>query len=244
MTTDKPTLYAAWYCPFAQRAWLSLLHKGVDFDYVEINPYEKTDSWMDISRGHGQVPVVAEIGADGSRITVPDSLRVMEYLDERFADQGAPLFPTSPEGRAEARYWLDYIGRRVIPYLYRFLKSEAGSPSGAEARVLFEEHLEDLFKAMDQEGPFFFGAGPGVVDFALAPFMLRVELILSHYRDYHLPEDGLAWHRGARWWEAISALPAFRATSIGIDGYQDRLVDFYVPYSQGRGQDDITVVPS
>ena len=28
----------AWYCPFAQRAWMALLHKGLDFDYLEVDP--------------------------------------------------------------------------------------------------------------------------------------------------------------------------------------------------------------
>jgi hypothetical protein len=52
------TLYSAWYCPFAQRAWIGLAHKKVSFDYVETDPYEKTVDWMRVSRGTGQVPVL------------------------------------------------------------------------------------------------------------------------------------------------------------------------------------------
>lgn len=246
--TAKPTLYAAWYCPFAQRAWMSLLHKGAPFEYVEIDPYQKTEDWMNIPRGHGQVPVLVDILEAETewqgKITVPDSLRVMEYIDERFADYGPPLFPRAVEGRAEARFLLDYIGRRVIPYLYRFLKAEAGGQDGAEARARFEAHLETLVASMDADGPFFFGAEPGVVDFALAPFMLRVELVLSHYRDYRPPTEGALWRRLGVWWDAVRALPALRDSSIGLDGYAERLLAFYVPYSQGKGQTDITVVPA
>jgi glutathione S-transferase len=36
-------LYSAWYCPFAQRTWTALLYKGVQFEYVEIDPYDKTE---------------------------------------------------------------------------------------------------------------------------------------------------------------------------------------------------------
>ena len=39
-------LYSSWYSPFAQRAWLALLHKGAEFEIVEVDPYEKTESWM------------------------------------------------------------------------------------------------------------------------------------------------------------------------------------------------------
>lgn len=239
-----PTLHAAWYCPFAQRAWLSLTHKDIPFNYVEVDPYEKTDDWMTLSRGHGQVPVLVDAKDDGTETAVPDSLRVVEYIDERFAGHGPSLFPKTPEGRAEARYWLDYIGRRVIPYLYRFLKAPNGSDTGAEARDVFEKNLGVLVDAMHSDGPFFFGADPGVVDFALAPFMLRVDLILSHYRGYHLPHTGETWTRYARWWAALYALPAVQETSIGRPGYRDRLIDFYIPYAAGKGQTDITEVPA
>ncbi|MFA9420073.1 MAG: glutathione S-transferase N-terminal domain-containing protein [Gammaproteobacteria bacterium] len=38
--------YNAWYCPFAQRAWMALVYKDIDFDYIEIDPYDFTDSWL------------------------------------------------------------------------------------------------------------------------------------------------------------------------------------------------------
>lgn len=98
-------LYSAWYCPFAQRAWMGLLHKGTDFDYLEVDPYEKTPEWMKISRGTGQVPVIVDESRD---ITIPDSMRVLEYLDARYSDakfsSERPLYPKSSSERANANY--------------------------------------------------------------------------------------------------------------------------------------------
>ena len=37
-------LYSAWYCPFAQRAWMTLVHKEIDFNLIEVDPYELTES--------------------------------------------------------------------------------------------------------------------------------------------------------------------------------------------------------
>ena len=37
-------LYCSWFCPFAQRAWIALEEKGIDYQYVEINPYEVDNS--------------------------------------------------------------------------------------------------------------------------------------------------------------------------------------------------------
>jgi hypothetical protein len=41
-------LYNAWYCPFAQRVWMALVHKGINFEYVEVDPYDKI-AWLSIT---------------------------------------------------------------------------------------------------------------------------------------------------------------------------------------------------
>ena len=33
-------LYTSWFCEFAHRAWITLEEKGVDYEYIEVNPYE------------------------------------------------------------------------------------------------------------------------------------------------------------------------------------------------------------
>ena len=50
--------YSAWYCPFAQRAWMALLHKGLDFEYIEVDPYRESTWWRRISRNRTKVPVI------------------------------------------------------------------------------------------------------------------------------------------------------------------------------------------
>jgi glutathione S-transferase len=51
-------LYTAWYCPFAQRTLITRLHKGLDFEYVETDPYGKTEQGLNISRQTGDVTVL------------------------------------------------------------------------------------------------------------------------------------------------------------------------------------------
>ena len=65
-------LYSAWYCPFAQRAWMALEHKGIDFDYVEVDPYDKTEWWLAASRGSAMVPVIVRSNEGAEESTVLD----------------------------------------------------------------------------------------------------------------------------------------------------------------------------
>ena len=48
---SKVNFYCSWFCPFAQRAWIALEEKGVDYRYVEINPYE-----VDAAKPGGYMP--------------------------------------------------------------------------------------------------------------------------------------------------------------------------------------------
>ena len=38
----------------------------------------------------------------------------------------------------------------------------------------------------------------------------------------------------------MTEIPAFAATSTDQAGYRDKLITFYLPYSEGEGQADVT----
>lgn len=120
------TLYSAWYCPFAQRTWAVLEHLGLPYAYQETDPYDKTEQWLAVSRGAGQVPVLSVAITDTPKQLIPGSTRTMEYLNDLTVNRMG-LFPKGAEQRAEARFWLDQLDARVIPYFYRVLKAEPGS---------------------------------------------------------------------------------------------------------------------
>ncbi len=82
----KPKLYSAWFCPFAQRAWLALLEKGVEFDLIEVDPYKKTAEWLQISP-RGMVPVLVHEGR-----SIFESSVCIEYIDEAWPS-GNKLLP-------------------------------------------------------------------------------------------------------------------------------------------------------
>ena len=55
-----PILHSAWFCPFAQRTWIALVHKKVDFVYKEQDLRNKSPELLTINP-RGLVPAL-EIG--------------------------------------------------------------------------------------------------------------------------------------------------------------------------------------
>jgi glutathione S-transferase len=235
-------LYNAWYCPFAQRVWMALIHKGIDFDYVEVDPYNKTDWWVKISRGAELVPVLVEENQNGDgETTIVESNRILEYLED-YRPQQAPIFATDVLERAEQKYWLDHIGNHITPYIYRFLKASEAGDQSEESRLKLIEGLTALTLAMDDTGPLFSGEQVSAVDIALIPFAYRIDVLLKAYRDFELPQEGEIWQRYRTWYQAMLSQPAFQATAFDHENYQQRLIDHYYPYSLGEGQTDVTRV--
>lgn len=229
-------LYNAWYCPFAQRAWMALEHKGIDFEYVEVDPYDNSDWWLEVSRGSGMVPVLVRPDGNGSETTIVESNRILEYLEDLSPEQ-SPIFADNPNARSEQKYWMDHVSNKITPYFYRYLKDPQ-----AESLGKMNEGLLRLIDAMSDKGPYFSGSKVSAVDIALIPFVYRIVHLLGHYRDYAIPTEGTQWQRFYDWYEAMLDLPAFKVTATDNDDYQNRLIEFYLPYSQGGGQADVTNV--
>jgi glutathione S-transferase len=235
-------LYNAWYCPFAQRAWMALVYKGIDFEYVEVDPYDNTGWWIEVSRGAELVPVLVQANSNGvGETTIVESNRILEYLED-YQPDSKPIFADDPLHRAEQKYWMDHIGNKITPYLYRFLKASEAGAQRDESRESLLEGLSTLTQAMDPVGPYFSGNSVSAVDIALIPFAYRIDVLLGAYRDFLLPQEGSVWQRYRCWYDAMLDHPAFKTTAFEQGDYEQRLVEHYYPYSLGEGQTDVTRV--
>ncbi len=87
-------LYDAARCPYCARARVALAEKGAAYETVEIDLRDRP-AWIYDLNPSGRVPVLD----DG--FALPESVAIMEYLDERFPEP--PLLPAAVEGRARAR---------------------------------------------------------------------------------------------------------------------------------------------
>ena len=223
-STTVPTLYNAWFCPFAQRAWLSLLEKGVQFNYVEQDPYNKTPEWLAVNP-KGLVPAIEHNGK-----VIVESTVCIEYVDEAW-NTDRHLLPSDPYDRAQVRLLSDHITKKVVPLYYQMLmkKDEAAR---TEAKKNITEALTSLFESEpSSDGPFFGGKSLNMVDIMLAPHAYRFQLILKHYREFSVPNDTPELQRFHRWFAAVLQNSTFKQTLPE----EQRLIDEYKRYA-----DDVT----
>lgn len=67
-------LYGSCFCPFVQRVWISLELKGLEYEYIEVDPYAKPASLLEVNP-RGLVPALR----DGEWACNESSV-IMEYV--------------------------------------------------------------------------------------------------------------------------------------------------------------------
>lgn len=214
-------LYSAWYCPFAQRAWMALIHNKKEFKLIEVDPYKKTDEWMSISEGAGTVPVL-KIGQGNEAETHTDSNGILHLINDDLED--------------EVVKWTIFINEEIIPYLYRFLQSQEEGEYRFDNKSKLIRGLHTFTEAINEEGPYFFGKEISSVDLSLIPFAYRIKLLLGHYRGFDITASGELGDKYHRWYDALVETDIFKNTSTGIEGYENKLLDLYKIYADGGGQ--------
>jgi glutathione S-transferase len=153
-------------CPFVQRAWTVLEEKKIPYQYIEVNPYDKPKSLIDLNP-RGLVPTLQYDNKPLFESTV-----ICEFLEEAYPDHTPHLLPKDVYQRARTRIWTDFCTSRIIPAFHRFLQWQPMSDKDglAERRKEFLGHWLTLTKEMDEEGPFFLGKEPSLIDFVVAPW--------------------------------------------------------------------------
>lgn len=140
--------------PFGQRCSIALAEKGLPHEYVEEDLAAKSDLLLRSNPIYKQIPVLLHDGR-----TVIESLIILQYLDEAFPST-RPLLPGDPYERARARFWADYVDKKLY---------------GCASRLcMVKEEPQRILKTLEGElgGKEFFGGeqGFGFVDVALMPF--------------------------------------------------------------------------
>ncbi|CAB9506539.1 Glutathione S-transferase, N-terminal domain [Seminavis robusta] len=130
-------LYCSWFCPFAQRAWIAVEELGINYEYVECNPYkvdprepggytkqslslpdkQKLMPQFMKTSPRGLVPAITDV--QHNKADVWESSVVMEYLDTTYGH--STLYTKSPHIQALLRIYVDHCTARIQKSYYTFL---------------------------------------------------------------------------------------------------------------------------
>ncbi len=153
-------------CPYVQRSVITLLHKEVLFTLTHIDLAHKPDWFLTISP-LGKVPCLRV----DEQTVLFESQVINEYLDETLPPA---LHPEDPLERARHRSWIA-LGGEALGDQFQMMVAQGEERFTAAHRQLFNK-LERLEAAM-KNGPFFAGERFSLVDAALAPLFMRMEIL-------------------------------------------------------------------
>ena len=221
-------LYGGWFCPFVQRAWITLCEKKIPHQYIEVNPYKKEADFLAMNP-RGLVPTLAvPARAKGDHKPLYESTIICEYLEDAYSDKakhGLNLLPEDPYERARARLWIDHISTKIIPSFYKLLQHTDDKPYSLEqARSELQENVRKLTEQMDAEGPWFLGKDISLVDISLAPWAARLFLI-DYYKKggVGIPKGtagaDATWKRWNAWSDAITSRQSVKDTASSDERY-------------------------
>jgi glutathione S-transferase len=185
-----------------ERVALAAAHKGVDVDWVDHDPADRS-SIVALS-GQAFVPVLE---LDGRVIT--DSPVILRELERLAPDP--PLWPAEPARRAEADVFVDWFNRvwKVAP---NRMAEEPGAPEQAAWAAELRGSL-DRFEALLDGREFLLGDALGIADVVAFPFLKYAASIQRDDPDrfHHILAEHLALGDGfprLRGWIArCDALP-------------------------------------
>ncbi|CAI9088965.1 OLC1v1023437C1 [Oldenlandia corymbosa var. corymbosa] len=150
-------------CPsmFCMRVRVALAEKEIKYETIDEDLTNKSKLLLETNPIHQQVPVLIHNGKP-----ISESLIIVQYIDEVWHHKN-PLMPSDPHKKAQARFWADFIDKKVFGPARKIW-----SAKGEEQEAGKKEFIE-ILKILEGEalgdGPYFGGETFGYVDVALIP---------------------------------------------------------------------------
>lgn len=160
------TLYSGTTCPYSQRCRIVLFEKGMDFQVVDVDLFNKPED-LAVINPYGKVPALAE-----RDLVLYEANIINEYIDERFPHP--QLMPPDPVARARARLFLHRFEHELFAHIPAI---ESGVAKVADkARQAIRDNLTQISPLFVKQ-KYMLGDEYSMLDVAIAPLLWR----LDHY---------------------------------------------------------------
>ncbi|XP_039028542.1 probable glutathione S-transferase parC [Hibiscus syriacus] len=160
---DDIALLDFWHSPFAMRVRIALAEKGLEYESKEEDLSNKSSLLLNMNPVYKQIPVLIHKGKP-----ICESLIIVEYIDEVWPHKPPlQLLPANPYDKAKAKFWADYIDKKIYP-TGKLVWGATGEVQEAAKKDIIE-NLKELEGELGEK-PYFGGESFGFTDVALIPF--------------------------------------------------------------------------
>ena len=156
-------LYSGTTCPFSHRCRFVLYEKGMDFQVIDVDLYNKPED-IAVMNPYNRLPVLVE-----RDLILYESNIINEYIDERFPHP--QLMPPDPIMRARARQLLFTFEQELFSHIEAL---EANQKAAEKSRAHVRDHLTQLAPVFAKQ-KFMLGDEFSMLDVAIAPLLWRLE---------------------------------------------------------------------
>ncbi len=158
------TLYSGTTCPFSQRCRIVLYEKGMDFQIIDVDLYNKPED-LAVMNPYNRTPVLVE-----RDLILYESNIINEYIDDRFPHP--QLMPADPVMRARARLFLFRFENELFANVDAI---EGGTQKQAEkARQIIRDNLTQIAPVFVKQ-KYMLGEDFSMLDVAIAPLLWRLD---------------------------------------------------------------------
>ena len=199
-------LYQFPLCPFSRKVRLLLSEKGVPYDLVRENPWERREGFGNISPAY-RTPAIQN---PERGISLADSRAICEYFEETV--DKTPMINGTAANRAEIRRLValfdeNFFGDVTAPLLHERMKKRLVYRTSPDSRMLRDamnlahEHLDYIDYLIDNR-PWLAGAQMSLADLAAA-----AQISVADYL------GGIDWtgHEQTKgWYSGLKSRPSFR----------------------------------
>ncbi|XP_015933709.1 probable glutathione S-transferase parC [Arachis duranensis] len=160
---DEVIMLDFWLSPYARRVQIALEEKGIKYEIKEEDlPNNKSTLLLQLNPVYKKVPVLIHNGKP-----ICESLVVLEYIDEVWNHKSPSLLPSDPYHRAQARFWADYVDKKIYDNAMKFFKTEGEEKEDGKKGLI--EGLKVMEEQVGGDRTYFGGDNIGFVDVILVP---------------------------------------------------------------------------
>ncbi|GLJ37309.1 hypothetical protein SUGI_0756900 [Cryptomeria japonica] len=161
-------LLSSWASPFCMRVILALEYKGIKYEIMEGDKLNQNEFLQQCNPAVNKAPVLIHNGK-----AIPESLIILEYIDETWpSHNGLDLLPKDPYARALARFWGDFIDKKILSIVGGIVKTKGKDQEKAKVELVEEFiRLDNTLATISLGQAFFSGDHMGFIDIVVAPYM-------------------------------------------------------------------------